>query len=65
MSGAQYGEIRKALEKKKQELTARLERIHANLRRGYEADSKEMASSSTRCSARAISTALRRRLCLP
>ena len=43
MSGAEYGEIRQALEKKKQELTARLERIHANLRRGYEADSKEMA----------------------
>ena len=36
MSGA-------ALEDKKQELTKRLERIHANLRRGYEADSKERA----------------------
>ena len=43
MSSAQYGEIRQALEKKKQELTTRLERIHANLRRGYEADSKERA----------------------
>jgi RNA polymerase-binding protein DksA len=43
MSGAQYAEIRQALETKKQELTARLERIHANLRRGYEADSKERA----------------------
>jgi RNA polymerase-binding protein DksA len=43
MSGAQHAKIRQALEKKKQELTARLERIHANLRRGYEADSKERA----------------------
>ena len=43
MSGAQYVEIRQILEQKKQELTARLERIHANLRRGYEADSKERA----------------------
>ncbi len=43
MSGAQYAEIRQSLEHKKQELTARLERIHANLRRGYEADSKERA----------------------
>ena len=43
MSGAQYATIRQSLEQKKQELTARLERIHANLRRGYEADSKEMA----------------------
>ena len=43
MAGADYAEIRTALEQKKQELTARLERIHANLRRGYEADSKERA----------------------
>ncbi len=43
MSGAQHAEIRKALEQKKKELTARLERINANLRRGYEADSKERA----------------------
>ena len=43
MSGASNAEIRRALEKKKQELTTRLERIHANLRRGYEADSKERA----------------------
>jgi RNA polymerase-binding protein DksA len=43
MSGARDAEIRTALEKKKQELTLRLERIHANLRRGYEADSKERA----------------------
>ena len=43
MAGARDGEIRQALEQKKQELTIRLERIHANLRRGYEADSKERA----------------------
>ena len=43
MSGAEYAKIRQSLEQKKQELTARLERIHANLRRGYEADSKERA----------------------
>ena len=43
MSGAEYAEIRLSLERKKQELTARLERIHANLRRGYDADSKERA----------------------
>ena len=43
MSGSRDAEIRQALEQKKQELTLRLERIHANLRRGYEADSKERA----------------------
>ena len=43
MSGAQYAEVRKALEEKKQELTTRLDRIHANVRRGYHADSKERA----------------------
>jgi RNA polymerase-binding protein DksA len=43
VSGARNAEIRQALEQKKQELTTRLERIHANLRRGYEADSKERA----------------------
>ena len=43
MSSAQYNEIRVALERKKTELTTRLERINANLRRGYEADSKERA----------------------
>jgi len=35
--------LRRALETKKQELTVRLDRIHANLRRGYDADSKERA----------------------
>jgi DnaK suppressor protein len=35
--------LRLQLESKKAELTARLERITANLRRGYDADSKERA----------------------
>lgn len=35
--------LRSRLLRKKEELTARLERITANLRRGYEADSKERA----------------------
>ncbi len=35
--------LRSALLKKKEEVTERLERITANLRRGYEADSKERA----------------------
>ncbi len=35
--------LREQLESKKAELTARLERITANLRRGYDADSKERA----------------------
>ena len=43
MPGASHDTLRKALETKKQELTVRLEKIHANLRRGYEADSKERA----------------------
>ena len=38
-----YEELRQRLEQKKAELLARLERITANLRRGFEADSKEMA----------------------
>lgn len=38
-----HDELRARLEQKKQELSARLERITANLRRGYEADSKERA----------------------
>lgn len=35
--------LRADLESKKAELTSRLDRITANLRRGYEADSKERA----------------------
>lgn len=38
-----------ALLQKKKELTARLERITANLRRGYEADSKERAKQLEDC----------------
>lgn len=38
-----HEELRERLEKKKAELSARLERITANVRRGYEADSKERA----------------------
>ena len=43
MSGGPYGELRAQLQVKKQELLARLERISANLQRGFNADSKEMA----------------------
>lgn len=43
MSGEVYGRLRRKLEDKKRELQGRLERITANLRRGYEADSKERA----------------------
>ena len=38
-----HEELRQRLEKKKAELSTRLERITANVRRGYEADSKERA----------------------
>ena len=41
MSGT--ASVREQLESKKAELSARLDRITANLRRGYEADSKERA----------------------
>ena len=43
MSKKQHTRLREQLEARKQELLDRLERITANLRRGYEADSKEMA----------------------
>jgi RNA polymerase-binding protein DksA len=43
MSVAQHAEIRRVLVEKRQELTERLDRIHANVRRGYHADSKERA----------------------
>ena len=43
MPAANKEELRQALEAKKEELTIRLDRIHANLRRGTEADSKERA----------------------
>lgn len=43
MKNASYDDLRERLKRKKGELQARLERITANLRRGYEADSKERA----------------------
>lgn len=43
MPAARIEGLRQALKEKKQELTTRLDRIHANLRRGCEADSKERA----------------------
>ena len=43
MQAESYDAIRQALEKKKAELTVRLERITQNLRRGYHPDSKERA----------------------
>ncbi|HNP66036.1 MAG TPA: TraR/DksA family transcriptional regulator, partial [Woeseiaceae bacterium] len=36
-------ELRREMLEKKSELSARLERISANLQRGFDADSKEMA----------------------
>ena len=43
MSTASNKALRERLEQKKAELISRLDRISANLRRGYEADSKERA----------------------
>lgn len=43
MSATSKEALRAELERKKQELSARLDRIGKNLRRGYEADSKERA----------------------
>jgi len=43
MPAADKKKLRQALVAKKEELTIRLDRIHANLRRGTEADSKERA----------------------
>ena len=43
MSATSQEALRAELERKKQELSARLDRIGKNLRRGYEADSKERA----------------------
>ena len=43
MTVASHEALRAKLNQKKEELTARLTRISANLRRGYEADSKERA----------------------
>lgn len=43
MSAEQYDKIRAVLETKKRELSERLERITANVRRGFQADSEERA----------------------
>ena len=43
MQAHSYDALREQLEKKKEELTVRLERITENLRRGYHPDSKERA----------------------
>ena len=43
MANVSFDELRARLEHKKDELSSRLDRITANLRRGYEADSKERA----------------------
>ena len=43
MQAESYDALREELEKKKAELTLRLERITKNLRRGYHPDSKERA----------------------
>ena len=43
MSAGPYDALRAELQAKKQELSARLERITANLQRGFDSDSKEMA----------------------
>ena len=43
MQADSYDALRARLEKKKEELTVRLERITENLRRGYHPDSKERA----------------------
>lgn len=43
MSGVPMVALRARLVAKKQEFSARLDRISANLQRGYNADSKEMA----------------------
>ena len=41
--GRNHTDLRKHLESKKNELAGRLDRVTANLRRGYEADSEERA----------------------
>jgi DnaK suppressor protein len=43
MQAQSYDALRERLERKKEELTVRLERITENLRRGYHPDSKERA----------------------
>lgn len=43
MAEQDYAKLREALLAKKAELAARLDRVKANVRRGYDADSKERA----------------------
>ena len=43
MPAVSHDEFKRVLVQKKEELMARLDRISANVRRGYEADSKERA----------------------
>jgi RNA polymerase-binding transcription factor len=43
MTGGSNDALRAELQAKKDELSSRLERITANLQRGYDSDSKEMA----------------------
>ncbi len=43
MTASSHDALRAELKRKKKELSTRLDRIHKNLRRGYEADSKERA----------------------
>jgi RNA polymerase-binding transcription factor len=43
MAGGSKDALRAELQAKKKELSSRLERITANLQRGYDSDSKEMA----------------------
>ena len=43
MAGGSNDALRAELQAKKQELSGRLERITANLQRGFDSDSKEMA----------------------
>lgn len=44
-----YDDLRRQLEQQKEELSGRLERITANLRRGYHPDSKERAKELEDC----------------
>lgn len=72
MQAHSYDALRERLEKKKAELTVRLERITDNLRRGYHPDSKERAKeledsevvdalgNEARAEIRSISAALQR-----
>jgi DnaK suppressor protein len=72
MQAESYDALRAELEKKKAELTVRLERITNNLRRGYHPDSKERAKeledsevvdalgNEARAEIRSISAALQR-----